>query len=138
MPSLVARVAFLLALAIPFVRRIVSALSKSPPASSSARLQSIMPALVFSRSCLTILGSIAVLVLIGLKSDCWRRPLTKRKRRPFRFVRGCALRRSPTQSRRPAFAAQSESRESRRRFLESDNRSFPDRRWYRQPQRPEY
>ena len=34
--------------------------SKSPPASVSARLQSIMPALVFSRSCFTIWGSISM------------------------------------------------------------------------------
>src|SRR6516162_5415317 len=58
-PSLVARDAFLLALAIPLVRRIVSALVRSPPASSKARLQSIMPAFVFSRSCLTSCGVIS-------------------------------------------------------------------------------
>src|SRR2546423_12087323 len=69
MPSLVTREAFLLALAIPFVRKIVSAFARSPAASSSARLQSIMPALVFSRSSLTTLGSIAVFVLIWTKFD---------------------------------------------------------------------
>ena len=44
----------LLALAIPLVRRSVSALSRSPPVSVRARLQSMKPALVFSRSCLTV------------------------------------------------------------------------------------
>src|ERR1700681_3745455 len=64
MPSLVAREALLLALAIPLVRRIVSAFSKSPPASVRARLQSIIPAFVFSRSFFTICGSISVVVFI--------------------------------------------------------------------------
>src|SRR5262252_8557298 len=71
MPSLVARDAFLLALAMPLVRKIVSALVKSPPASSRARLQSIMPAFVFSRSCLTTFGSISILTLIDLKFREW-------------------------------------------------------------------
>src|SRR5579864_181907 len=61
MPSLVARDDFLSALAIPFVRKIVSAFAKSPLASSSARLQSIIPAFVLSRSCLTNLGSISAI-----------------------------------------------------------------------------
>src|SRR5262245_31085911 len=124
MPSLVARDAFLLALAIPLVRRIASALAKSPEASSRARLQSIMPALVFSRSSLTTFGSIAAFVLIKLKLGIiGRRPLAKRKRRPFRFVREYALRRWRTQSRPRASAKQCESRESHRRFQGSDNRS---------------
>src|SRR4249920_55095 len=59
-PSLVAREDFLLALAMPLVRRSVSALSRSPPASARARLQSMNPALVFSRSCLTSCGSISM------------------------------------------------------------------------------
>src|SRR5881275_1195420 len=64
MPSFVARNAFLLAPAIPFVRKCASAFSRSPPHSASARLQSMMPALVFSRSCLTNCGSISVFVSI--------------------------------------------------------------------------
>src|SRR6185436_479849 len=49
---------------MPFVRRIVSALSRSPALSTRARLQSMNPALVFSRSCLTSFGSISVVVFI--------------------------------------------------------------------------
>src|SRR5213082_171765 len=64
MPSLVARDAFLLALAIPLVRKIVSAFARSPSASARARLQSIIPALVFSRSCLTSFGSISAITFI--------------------------------------------------------------------------
>src|SRR3954470_4250159 len=64
MPSLVAREAFLLAPAIPLVRKCASAFSRSPPHSASARLQSMMPALVLSRSCLTSCGSISVFVSI--------------------------------------------------------------------------
>src|SRR6476469_3272954 len=63
-PCLVARVAFLAAVAMPFVRKIVSAFSKSPPLSTRARLQSMNPALVFSRSCLTSFGSISVVAFI--------------------------------------------------------------------------
>src|SRR5215468_4856405 len=63
-PSFVARVAFFAALAMPFVRKIVSAFSKSPPLSTRARLQSMNPALVFSRSCLTSFGSISVVAFI--------------------------------------------------------------------------
>src|SRR5262245_41755382 len=63
-PSFVARVAFFAALAMPFVRKIVSAFSRSPPLSTRARLQSIKPALVFSRSCLTSFGSISVVAFI--------------------------------------------------------------------------
>src|SRR6202035_4967874 len=68
MPSFVTRDAFLPALAIPLVRKIVSALARSPPASASARLQSIMPALVFSRSCLTSLGSISAITCIEFEN----------------------------------------------------------------------
>src|SRR5205814_1960968 len=92
MPSLVARDAFLLALAIPLVRKIVSAFTRSPSASVSARLQSIMPALVFSRSCLTSLGSISAITFIELGMDGVVR-LVRRKRRPSRFVREFALQR---------------------------------------------
>src|SRR5437762_5313401 len=64
MPSFVARAAFLPAAATPFVRKIASAFSRSPPLSTRARLQSIIPALVFSRSCFTSCGSISVVVFI--------------------------------------------------------------------------
>src|SRR4029450_6046921 len=63
-PSFVARVAFFAAVAMPFVRRIVSAFSRLPPLSTRARLQSMNPALVFSRRCLTSFGSISVVALI--------------------------------------------------------------------------
>src|SRR6516165_3271677 len=72
-PSFVARVAFLAALAMPFVRKIVSAFSKLPPLSTRARLQSMNPALVFSRSCLTSFGSISVVGFI------WSLELLKRQ-----------------------------------------------------------
>src|SRR5438270_2984818 len=65
MPSFVARDAFLLAPAIPFVRNAASAFSRSPPHSASPRLQSMMPALVCSLSCLTNCGSISVFVSIS-------------------------------------------------------------------------
>lgn len=52
-PSLVARPAFFAALARPRFRRMVFASSKSPTASVSAALHSIMPAPVWSRSFLT-------------------------------------------------------------------------------------
>src|SRR5260370_39280172 len=55
-PSFAEREAFFEALAIPFLRNRSSAFSRSPSVSTSAFLQSIMPALVFSRSCLTSAG----------------------------------------------------------------------------------
>src|SRR5271170_2621877 len=55
-PSLASRLALAVARAAPFLRRIVSARARSPLASTRAFLQSIMPALVFSRSCLTSSG----------------------------------------------------------------------------------
>src|SRR4029453_18922264 len=55
---------FFAALAMPFVRKIVSAFSRSPLLSTRARLQSMNPALVFSRSCLTSFGSISVVAFI--------------------------------------------------------------------------
>src|SRR5262249_13692948 len=64
MPSFVARVAFFAALAMPFVRKIVPAFSRSPPLSTRARLQSMKPAFVFSRSFLTSFGSISVVAFI--------------------------------------------------------------------------
>src|SRR5439155_15452570 len=72
MPSLVARDAFLLALAIPLVRKIVSAFARSPSASARARLQSIIAALVFSRSCLTSFGSISAITFIELEFNVRR------------------------------------------------------------------
>src|SRR5215472_8503479 len=80
MPSFVARVAFFAALAMPFVLKIVSAFSRSPPLSTRARLQSMNPALVFSRSCLTSLGSISVVALIVLRIFKVRE---LNRRRPF-------------------------------------------------------
>src|ERR1043166_526172 len=65
MPSFVTRAAFLPAAATPLVRKIASAFSRSPPLSTRARLQSIMPAFVFSRSCFTSCGSISVVAFIG-------------------------------------------------------------------------
>src|SRR5258705_13560277 len=57
---------------MPFVRRIVSAFSKSPPLSTRARLQSINPAFVFSRICLTSFGSISVVAFIRFLESLWR------------------------------------------------------------------
>ena len=62
-PSLVARPAFLAAVARPRLRRMVLASSKSPLASVSAALHSIIPAPVWSRSFFT---SVAVMVVIGV------------------------------------------------------------------------
>ena len=69
------------ALAIPFSRRSVTAASRSPFVSSSARLQSIIPAPVFSRSSLTRVAEIAALnspppwlVLIGPPQPALIRP----------------------------------------------------------------
>jgi hypothetical protein len=64
-PSLVARPAFLAALARPFFRRIVVASSKLPWASSSAAFQSIMPAPVWSRSFFTSAALIAIVCLLN-------------------------------------------------------------------------
>src|SRR5680860_8311 len=58
--SLAERPDFLSAVAIPLVRRSFSAVSPSPPASSSAFLQSIMPAPVLSRSSFTSLALILI------------------------------------------------------------------------------
>src|SRR5271170_1990837 len=66
-PSFVARPTRFAALAMPFVRRIVSALSRSPPDSASARLQSMMPALVFSRRVLTSCGLTSLMVRRDLR-----------------------------------------------------------------------
>ena len=64
-PSLVARVAFLAAVATPFLRRMTMAASTSPLASVRAFLQSIMGALVFSRSsftCAAVMFTVVVLI----------------------------------------------------------------------------
>ncbi len=60
-PSLAARPARLAASARPLVRSEVVAASMSPPASSRAFLQSIIPAPVLSRSSLTSFAGIVVL-----------------------------------------------------------------------------
>ena len=59
-PSLVARPDFLAALAMPFWRSQSMAFSRSPPTSSRAFLQSIMPAPVLSRRSFTIWALIAI------------------------------------------------------------------------------
>src|SRR5262245_28173229 len=59
-PSLAMRPARLAAWASPFFRRISTAFSRSPPDSSSAALQSIMPAPVLSRSSLTAAADAAI------------------------------------------------------------------------------
>src|SRR5215813_9730627 len=80
MPSFVARVAFLAPLAMPLVRKIVSAFSRSPPLSTRARLQSINPALVFSRSALTSFGSISVVGFIRSSESLKRQRVEPLKR----------------------------------------------------------
>src|SRR5688572_4505571 len=64
MPSLVERPAFLVACASPCLRRIVTASSRLPLASTSAFLHSIMPAPVASRSFFTSSALIAIAVAI--------------------------------------------------------------------------
>src|SRR5436309_68533 len=63
-PSFAVRLAFLPATAMPFLRRIFSASAASAFASTSACLQSIMPAPVFSRRALTCFGSISTVVAL--------------------------------------------------------------------------
>src|SRR5262245_36090796 len=65
-PSLVVRPAFFAALASPRFRRMVFASSKSPCASVSADLHSIMPAPVWSRSFLTISAVIVIAIVACL------------------------------------------------------------------------
>src|SRR6185369_4745950 len=60
-PSVAALPAFLAAAARPFLRRVSTAFSISPPVSSSAFLQSSMPAPVLLRSSLTCAAVIATL-----------------------------------------------------------------------------
>src|SRR3954462_6269266 len=72
-PSDAARSPRLAACAWPFTRRISTALSTSPPASWSARLQSIIPAPVRSRSAFTspaetCAASISANLLVGSRS----------------------------------------------------------------------
>src|SRR4051812_45721554 len=57
---------------MPLVRKIASAFARSPALSTSARLQSIKPAFVFSRNCLTSFGSISVVVFIEVSSEVFR------------------------------------------------------------------
>ena len=67
MPSLATRPARLAACARPFLRRISTAFSMSPPDSSSAALQSIMPAPVLSRSSFTCAAVAAISLLRNRK-----------------------------------------------------------------------
>src|SRR5262249_18537969 len=67
MPWAVARPARLAACARPRLRRMVIASSILPPLSARAALHSIMPAPVFSRSCLTWSAVIAVAVIAELR-----------------------------------------------------------------------
>src|SRR5579863_7895217 len=62
-PSLVTRVAFFAATDTPFLRRITTACSRSPLASVSACLQSIMGAPVFSRRSFTCAAEIFTVVV---------------------------------------------------------------------------
>src|ERR1035441_10002612 len=78
-PSLAARADFLVASALPFLRRIFSASARSPLASCRATLQSIMPALVLSRSSFTSLESIACMVVVVILYF-WRRKLPRLRR----------------------------------------------------------
>src|SRR5437763_4473494 len=80
-PSAVMRPAFLLAVARPFLRRMVRASSMSPLASTSAALTSIMPAPVCSRSSLTIF---AVISAIDTSATCSGARLGRRRpKRPL-------------------------------------------------------
>ena len=106
----------------PLMRRISTALSKSPSASSSAFLQSIMPAPVRSRSFLT--SAAVKFAMLSLASVVWRRSLARtglrprgrrrRRRRGARSALGCPrAARAPTRPaarrrrRRPARASSS-------------------------------
>src|SRR6516165_8313949 len=66
MPSFATRTDFFEAPAIPFFLRISSAFSRSPPDSVKAFLQSIIPALVFSRNCLTSVGLTSAIIKVEL------------------------------------------------------------------------
>src|SRR6185436_17711718 len=79
-PSLAIRPAFFAALARPRLRRIVFASSKSPFASLSAFLHSIMPAPVWSRSFFTMSAVIAV-VAIAVSPEPKKTPAPIRGRR---------------------------------------------------------
>ena len=94
----------------PFSRRSLRAASRSPPVSSSARLQSIIPAPVCSRSSLTRLAEISVTVPTPSARGLGRRRLAAAggSPRPRRLgargggSRSARLRRSATASARPA------------------------------------
>src|SRR4249919_3562209 len=78
-PSPVPRPARLPAWAIPFSRSSLTAASMSPPVSSSARLQSIMPAWVISRSCFTS-AAVGLYVTSLILCLAWGRLLRGRPR----------------------------------------------------------
>src|SRR5579875_667354 len=67
-PCFVERLSFLVAAAMPRLRRITSAASMSPFASTSAFLHSIMPAPVRSRSALTICAVISGIVILSVRA----------------------------------------------------------------------
>ena len=85
-PSPVPRPARLPACAIPFSRRSLTAASMSPPVSSSARLQSIMPAWVASRSCFTSAAVGVYVTSLILRLACGR--LLRGRRRGSRRSAG--------------------------------------------------
>src|ERR687891_572922 len=85
MPSVVVRPARLPACAIPRSRRSVRAASRSPSVSTSARLQSIIPAPVRSRSSLTSAAGISV-------TGTPPRPRERATPRPRRRLLGALLR----------------------------------------------
>ena len=90
MPCDAVRPARFSALAIPFLRRISPAFSMSPPASSSARLQSIMPAPVRARSSLTSFGEIVALAIVSSRVQSGvnsKPPLTARTGQERRMLR---------------------------------------------------
>src|SRR5438045_6869197 len=132
-PSFVARVAFFAAVAMPFVRRIVSAFSRSPLLSTRARFQSINPALVFARSCLTSFGSISVVAFIGLRivvaAPSLNRWIGRVRliRLPFPPVRGHEPRCWQKQLRRLVFVKSRGSHGWRHHSRRSDSRSVQDR-----------
>ena len=87
-PSAATRVAALLALLPSFTRRISSARARSPAASASAFLHSIIGASVFSRSSLTMLAVIAVIapLLALLPASAWPCPAARAPALIFRSL----------------------------------------------------
>src|ERR1700677_5366734 len=82
-PSLASRPAFFEAVAAPFLRRMVSAWARSPLASTRAFLQSIMPALVISRSFFTRSGETSVAAGAGVALGITGLYVLKMRRRAF-------------------------------------------------------